>query len=146
MEVRQAALDQNETISVNLKTELSKGDGVCPCCFWKRLSLLLTSLLHIEGQAPVTSTLSGVANISKYWQNQDREHQLPQNTGMVPRHHFTWTFCQDCLSKQEMGIRGQEGEAGPPPTSLPSSLFIYISQLGLIYLDVPAQWNFSFSS
>lgn len=49
------------------------------------------------------------------------------------------------LSEQEMELRGRSRETSPLPSQLPS-LFIYISQADWIYLDVPAQWNFSFFS
>jgi len=41
MEVRQATPDQNETMSINLETEVSKGDGGCS---WRGFSLLLINL------------------------------------------------------------------------------------------------------
>lgn len=45
---KQATPDQDETISINLKTDVAKGGGGCLCCFWRGLSVLPINLFAVH--------------------------------------------------------------------------------------------------
>lgn len=153
MEVKPATPDQNETISINFKIEVSKGDRGCLCCFWRKLSVLLINLFaaYWRTSSSHPSTVQ-CETISKYRQDQDFSCRTEDMTS-----HKTLAWCPGTTSPGHLArtacrsrrceFWGKKGEQ-PPASSSPFchllclftshnrfNLFSYASSMKLQFLN-----------